>query len=71
MVNFIMPELEVNSDDEEDPDQEELKRRKDIIEEKVKKFGLSKMAQQFCNWKKRLYNEFVKQDKTPDFSLKM
>ena len=66
-----MPEPEVNSDDEEDSDQEELKKRKDIIEEKVKKFALSKMAQQFYNWKKRLYNEFVKQNKTPDFNKQM
>ena len=68
-VNFILPEPEVESD-VEDPEQE-LEIRKNIIEEKVKKFALMKMAQQFCNWKKRLYNEFVKKDKTPDFSLKM
>ena len=29
------------------------------------------MAQQFCNWKKRLYNKFIKQEKTLDWSLKM
>ena len=49
-VNFIMPEPEVNSDDEEQvPDQEELNRRKVLLEEKVKKFALRKMAQQFYN----------------------
>ena len=54
--------------DEEDPNEEDLERKKDIIQQKVKKWALSKMAQQFCNWKKRLYNDFIKKDKTPDFT---
>ena len=71
-VNFIMPEPEVNSEDEEQvPDEEELNRRKVLIEEKVKKFALKKMAQQFCNWKKRLFNKYVNLNKTPDFDNQM
>src|SRR4051812_3756600 len=37
------------------------------LEARVKKFALSKMAEQFKNWKKNLYLKFVKLDKTPDF----
>ena len=29
------------------------------------------MARQFCIWKKRLNNKFVKKDKTPDFTQGM
>ena len=70
MVNFTLPEPEVDSD-EEDPNEEDLQRKKYEIEQKVKKWALSKMAQQFCNWKKRLNNKFVKKDKTPDFTQGM
>ena len=68
--NFILPEPEVASD-EEDPDEDELQRRRDWIEVKVKKFALRKMAQQFSNWKKRLLNEYVKENKTLDFDKQM
>ena len=71
MKNFILPEPEVASDEEEEPDEDELKRRRDRIEEKVKHFALTKMAQAFCNWKKRLNDKFIKQGKTPDWELKM
>ena len=70
MHNFTLPEPEVDSD-EEDPNEEDLQRKKDMIEKKVNKWALSKMAQQFCNWKKRLNNKFVKKDKTPDFDKGM
>ena len=33
--------------------------------EKVKKFALKKMATQLCNSKKRLWDDFGKQGKTP------
>ncbi|KAK1613261.1 hypothetical protein QYE76_036934 [Lolium multiflorum] len=38
------------------------------MEEKVKEFALKKMAELFKNHKKRLYHDFVKQKKTPDFT---
>jgi hypothetical protein len=38
------------------------------MEEKVKEFALKKMAELFKNHKKRLYQDFVKQKKTPDFT---
>ena len=73
-VNFIMPEPEpeVNSEGEEQVlDEVELNRRRVLIEEKVKQFALKKMAQQFCNWKKRLNIRYVSLNKTPDFDKKM
>jgi len=73
-VNFIMPEPEpeVNSEGEEQVlDEVELNRRRVLIEEKVKQFALRKMAQQFCNWKKRLNIRYVILNKTPDFNKKM
>ena len=60
MKNFILSEPEVASDEEEDPDEDELKRRRDRIEAKVKHFAEKKMAQAFCNWKKRLNDKFIK-----------
>ena len=71
MKNFILPEPEVASDEEEEPDEDELKRRRDQIEAKVKHFAFTKMAQAFCNWKKRLNDKFIKLGKTPDWELKM
>ena len=44
---FILPEPEVASDEEEDPDEDELKRRRDRIEAKVKHFAEKKIAQAF------------------------
>ena len=40
----------------------------DPIEKKVKEWALKKMAEQFANWKKRLYKDFVLQEKTPEFT---
>ena len=53
--------------DEEEPNEEELKRRKEAIEKKVKAWALKKMAYLFRAWKKRLNLEFIEKDKTPDF----
>ena len=36
--------------------------------EKVKKYALKKMAAQFYNWKKTLWSDFGKQDKTSEFT---
>ena len=36
--------------------------------EKVKKCALKKMATQFCNWKKRLHQDYVLKNKTPTFT---
>ena len=69
--NFVLPEPEVASYEEVEPDEAELKRRKDRIEAKVRHFAKKKMAQAFCNWKKRLNDKFIKQEKTPDWELKM
>ena len=71
MKNFILPEPEVASDEEEEPDEDELKRRRDRMEEKVQHFAFTKMAQAFYNWKKRLNGKFIKEGKTPDWELKM
>ena len=72
MKNFILPEPEVASDEEEEePDDDELKRRRDQIEAKVKHFTEKKMAQAFCNWKKRLSDKFIKKEETPDWELKI
>ena len=53
MANFTLPP-------EVDPNNK-------VIERKVKAWTLSKMAQQFCNGKKRLNSKFVKENKTPKF----
>src|SRR3954466_390477 len=60
MHNFLlrMPEVE-------NPAQEAAARLE--LEARVKKFALSKMAEQFKNWKKNLYLKFFKVDKTMDF----
>ena len=66
MLNFTLPAPEVDSD-EEDPDEAEKIARKNM-EQKVKAWALKKMAELFKNWKKRLNNEFVEKNKTPDFN---
>jgi hypothetical protein len=60
MSNFLLPRQDVNPDEEERAIEELVKR--------VKKFALIKMAEALKNWKKKLYNNFVKLDKTPDFN---
>jgi hypothetical protein len=60
MINFLLPRLDVNPDEEE--------RAKEELLERVKKFALIKMAEAFKNWKKKLYLNFVKLDKTLDFN---
>jgi hypothetical protein len=60
MINFLLPRLDVNPDEEERANEELMQR--------VKKFALIKMAKAFKNWKKKLYLKFVKLDKTPDFN---
>ena len=60
MHNFLPRMLEVDN-----PAQEAAARLE--LEAKVKKFALSKMADQFKNWRKALYHKFVKLNKTPDF----
>jgi hypothetical protein len=59
-INFLLPRPDVNPDEEERANEELLQR--------VKKFALIKMAEAFKNWKKKLYRNFVKLDKTPDFN---
>jgi hypothetical protein len=61
-------EVDPSEDDpnEEDPDDED--HDLDIIEKKVKKWTLSKMALQFNNWKKRLDEEYVQKEKTLVFT---
>jgi len=54
MINFSLPP-------EEDPNNP-------VIQRKVKKWALKKMAEQFKNWKKRLNEQFVKKDETPEFT---
>jgi len=66
MTHFTLPALEVDPDEEE-PNEEEMKRRKEAIEKKVKAWALKKMADLFRAWKKRLNLEFIEKDKTPDF----
>jgi hypothetical protein len=71
MVNFTLPaapEVDRNEVDpnEEDPNEED--RHLNIIERKVKKWTLLKVALQFNNWKKRLYKEFVDKEKTSVFT---
>jgi hypothetical protein len=76
MVNFTLPaapEVDQNEVDrnEEDPNEEDSNdddHHLNIIERKVKKWTLSKMALQFNNWKKRLYKEFLQKEKTLVFT---
>src|SRR3954465_15472123 len=60
MHNFLLRMPEVDN-----PAQEAEARLE--LEARVKKFALSKMTEQFKNWKKNLYLKFFKVDKTPDF----
>jgi hypothetical protein len=60
MINFLLPRLDVNPDEEQ--------RAKEELLQRVKKFALIKMAEAFKTWKKKLYLNFVKLDKTPDFN---
>ena len=65
MVNFTLPAPEVDPDEEE-PNEEVMKRRKEALEKKVKARDLKKMADLFRAWKKRLNQEFIEKDKTPN-----
>jgi hypothetical protein len=76
MVNFTLPavpevdrnEVDPNEEDPNEEDSDDDDCHLNIIERKVKKWTLSKMALQFNNWKKRLYKEFVDKEKTPVFT---
>jgi hypothetical protein len=76
MVNFTLPaapevdrnEVDPNEEDPNEEDSDDVDRHLNIIERKVKKWNLSKMALQFNNWKKRLHKEFVDKEKTPVFT---
>jgi hypothetical protein len=54
MTNFSLPP-------EEDPNNP-------VIQRQVKSWALKKMAELFKNWKKRLNEQFVENDKTPEFT---
>ena len=56
MVNFTLPAPELDPDEEE-PNEEVMKRRKEALEQKVKAWALKKMADLFRAWKKRLNQE--------------
>ena len=60
MVNFTLPEEDAEEQPEEDPEE-------NAIEKKVQEWTFKKMADQFKNWKKRLFVLFVNKDKTPNF----
>jgi hypothetical protein len=66
LVNFTLPAPEVDPEAEE-PTEEDIQRQKEALVKKVKDWTLRKMAEQFKNWKKRLYTDFILKDKTPDF----
>jgi hypothetical protein len=76
MVNFTLPatpevdrnEVDPNEEDPNEEDSDDDDSHLNIIERKVKKWTLSKMALQFNNWKKRLYKEFINKEKTPVFT---
>ena len=71
MANFTLPTPEVYQDelDENEEDLEMiLERKKKDLVKLVKAYTFRKMAQQFSNWKKRLHLDFIKKDKTPDFT---
>ncbi len=40
----------------------------EVLEERVRKWALKKMATQFQSWKKQLWNKYIKQNKTPNFN---
>ncbi len=66
LVNFILPEPTDSEceNDRPDPEDPELI----IVQRRVKKWALKKMAVQFNGYKKKLDNLFVKEKKTPDFN---
>jgi tRNA 2-selenouridine synthase SelU len=71
MVNFTLlatPEVDQNEEDPNEEDSDDEDRHLNIIEQKFKKWTLSKMALQFNNWKKRLDKEFVQKEKTSVFT---
>jgi hypothetical protein len=71
MVNFTLPavpEVDLNEVDPNEEDSDDEDHHLNIIERKVKKWTLSKMALQFNNRKKRLYREFVDKEKTLVFT---
>jgi hypothetical protein len=62
MVNFTLPaapEVDRNEENQNEEDSDDKDCHLNMIERKVKKWTLSKMAVQFNNWKKRLDKEFV------------
>jgi hypothetical protein len=61
-------EVDRNGEDRNEEDSDEEDRDLNIIEQKVKKWTLLKMALQFNNWKKRLDTEFVQKEKTLVFT---
>jgi hypothetical protein len=71
MVNFTLPavpevdrnEVDPNEEDPNEEDSDDDDRHLNIIERKVKKWTLSKMAIQFNYWKKRLYKEFDEKER--------
>lgn len=54
MLHFTLPAREVDPHEEE-PNEEEMKRRKVSLEKKVKECTPKKMADLFRGWKKRLH----------------
>lgn len=66
MLHFTLPAPEVDPDEEE-PNKEKMKRRKEAPKKKVKELALKKMVDLFRGSKKRLHQDFILQDKTPDF----
>ena len=52
MLHFALPAPGV------DPDEEEMKRRKEALEKKVKEWALKKMADLFTGWKKKMAPRF-------------
>ena len=71
MANFTLPTPEVDQNEVDENEEDPaliLERKKIALVKKVKAWTLRKMAQQFSNWKKRLHLDFIKKDKTPDFT---
>ena len=66
LVNFTLPEPDEDdrNNDRLDPEDPELT----IVQRRVKKWALSKMATQFNNYKKKLDRDFVQKEKTPVFT---
>ncbi|KAK1677171.1 hypothetical protein QYE76_038019 [Lolium multiflorum] len=66
LVNFILPEPTEaeRENDRPDPEDPEL----NIVQRRVERWALKKMATQFNSYKKKLDKDFVQQKKTPDFN---